>query len=126
MYHWSEKYLQIAYKNMNCSKFVEHVLRDRFGIEYSFPQSEGSLFNQSQQIRDAMPSFCERTDAPKDGDMVLMHGKRLMCHVGIYVRIGYKAYVLHTESSLATAALHPINELKNFGYQVEGFYKWLK
>lgn len=111
---------------MNCSKFVEHVLRDNFQIEYSFPQSEGSLFNQSQQIRDAMPSFCAKTETPKDGDMVLMHGKRRMCHVGVYVRIGYKSFVLHTESSMKSAALHNLNDLKSFGYDVEGFYKWLK
>ena len=47
--HWAEKFLKIEYKDMNCSKFVEHVLRNQFGINYSFPQSEGSLFNQSQQ-----------------------------------------------------------------------------
>lgn len=126
MAHWAEKFLKIEYKDMNCSKFVEHVLREQFKIEYSFPQSQGSLFNQSQQIRDAMPSFCERTDEPKDGDMILMHGRRRMCHVGVYVKIGITEFVLHTESSMKTAALHPLNKLIVFGYTVEGFYKWLK
>ena len=124
--HWAEKFLKIEYKDMNCSKFVEHVLRNQFGINYSFPQSEGSLFNQSQQIRDAMPSFCTKTDSPKEGDMILMHGRRRMCHVGIYVRIGITDYVLHTESSIKTAALHPLKNLLFFGYTVEGFYTWLK
>ena len=126
MSHWAEKFLKIQYKEMNCSKFVEHVLREQFGIDYRFPQSQGSLFNQSKQIRDSMPSFCERTEYPKDGDMVLMHGRRMMCHVGIYVKIGITEYVLHTESSMKTAALHPIKKLILFGYTVEGFYKWLR
>lgn len=126
MRHWAEKYLMIGYKDMNCSKFVEHVLRDQFKIDFNFPQSQGTLFNQSQQIRDSMPSFCERTETPKDGDMILMHGMRRMCHVGIYVRIGWKEYVLHTESSMKTAALHPLNELNFYGFSVEGFYRWRK
>lgn len=126
MRHWAEKYLLIQYKDMNCSKFVEFVLRDHFKVDLSFPQSEGTLFRQSQQIRESMPKFCESTLKPKDGDMVLMHGRRMMCHVGIYVKIGIKEYVLHTESRLKTAALHPINNLFHYGYSVEGFYSWLK
>lgn len=124
MRHWSEKYLQIQYKDMNCSKFVEHVLRDHFGKDYKFPQSEGTLFRQSVQIRESMPSFCVRTDIPETGDMVLMHGMRLMCHVGLYVRIGIKSYVLHTEARIKTAALHSLRELPSYGFTVEGFYKW--
>lgn len=126
MKHWSEKYLQIQYKDMNCSKFCEHVLRDHFGIDFNFPQSQGTLFAQSQQIRENMPTYCIKTDYPQDGDMVLMHGKRQMCHVGIYIRIGISGYVLHTESRLRTAALHKLNDLNAYGFYVEGFYKWRK
>lgn len=126
MKHWVNKYLKISYKEMNCSKFVEHILREEFKIEYTFPQSEGTLFKQSQQIRDNINIFAQKTDNPKDGDMILMHGKRLMCHVGVYVKIGINEYVLHTESSLKTAALHKLKDLKNYGYSVGGFYTWLK
>lgn len=124
--HWSEKYISITYKQMNCSKFCEHVLREEFGIDFNFPQSKGSLFAQSQQIRDELPVYCDRTDTPKDGDLILMHGRRLMCHVGLYVKIGITEYVLHTESSLESAVLQPLKSLINFGYSVEGFYKWRK
>ena len=124
--HWTMKYLQVEYKDMNCSKFVEHVLRDHFKINYTFPQSEGSLFNQSQQLRDNIPKFTYKTDMPKDGDLVLMHGKRRMCHVGMYVKIGRAGYVFHTESSMKTAALHKICTVFFNGYTVEGFYTWRK
>lgn len=120
------KYLAVEYKDMNCSKFVEYVLRDHFKINYQFPQSQGSVFNQSQQIKDHLPKFCYKTDSPKDGDLVLMHGRRRMCHVGMYVKIGRSGYVLHTESSMKTAALHKISNVFFNGYTVEGVYTWRK
>ena len=124
---WIKKYLTIQYKEMNCSKFVEFVLRDHFKIEYRFPQSEGSLFNQSEQIRQSIPSFAVKTNEPKTGDLVLMHGRRRMCHVGLYIEgIDGASYVLHTESSMGTAALHRFTDLIVYGYSVEGIYSWLK
>lgn len=126
MNHWAEKYLQVQYKDMNCSKFVEHILRDHFKIDFNFPQSEGYLFRQSEQIRESIPLFASRTETPKDGDLVLMHGKRRMCHVGMFVKIGIKDFVLHTEVRLKTAALHPLNALFQYGYTVEGYYTWLR
>ena len=124
--NWIRKYLQIEYKDMNCSKFVEFVLKDHFKIDYTFPQSQGSLFNQSKQIRDSLPNFATKTEDPKTGDLVLMHGRRRMCHVGLYVENISHKYVLHTESSMKTAALHRFSDLIVYGYKVEGIYSWLK
>lgn len=126
MGHWTSKYMMIEYKQMNCSKFVEHVLRDHFKRDYSFPQSEGSLFNQSKQIKESVPTFAEKTDEPKDGDLVLMNGKRMLCHVGLYLKIGREGYVFHTESSKKTALLHRLKDVTGYGYSVEGIYSWLK
>lgn len=122
--HWTRNFLQIPYRDMNCSKFSEHVLRKQFNRDYKFPQSEGSIFNQSKQIRDNLPKFADKTENPKDGDLVLMHGLRRMCHVGIYVNIGGVGYVLHCESSMKCSALHRLDRLMIFGYSVEGFYTW--
>lgn len=126
MRHWSAKYLSIEYKNMNCSKFVEHVLRDHFGIDYNFPQSEGSLFNQSNQIKKHVPELCIETSEYKDGDLVLMNGKRSLCHVGMYLRIKGADYVLHCESSLKTAALHRFSDIIVYGFSIAGVYTWRK
>ena len=124
--HWTMKYLSIEYKDMNCSEFASHVLKDHFKKNYNFPQSEGSIFNQSAQIKESLPKFAYKTDTPKEGDLILMHGRRRMCHVGIAVKIGRSWYVLHTESSMKTAALHQINKVFFNGYTVEGFYTWLR
>lgn len=127
MAHWTSKYISIPYKKMHCSAFAEYVLKDKFNIDFKFPQSEGTIFNQSEQIKKHIPEFSyypEKTDSPKDGDLVLMHGKRLMCHVGLYVEIKGIGYVLHSESSIGCACLHKINQIKLYGYSVEGIYRW--
>lgn len=111
---------------MNCSQFVEHVLRDHFKIDYSFPQSQGNVFEQSNLIKKSLNDFVIKTDSPKEGDMVLMNGTRRLCHVGLYVKIKNNDYVFHTESTMKTAALHKLSDLSLYGYSVEGFYTWLK
>lgn len=124
--NWTRKYLQIEYKKMNCSKFAEFVLRDHFKREFTFPQSKGSIFNQSKQIRDNIPKFAKKTESPKDGDLVLMHGLRRMCHVGLYVNINGIDYVLHCESKMTCSALHRFRDLTTMGFSVEGVYSWLE
>jgi len=124
--HWASKYLSVSYKDMNCSKFVEYVLRDHFGKDYKFPQSEGSLFNQSVQIKENLPKLCDKTENPSDGDLVLMHGARRMCHVGLFLKIRGVDYVLHCESSMRCSALHKFSDLISFGFSVEGVYTWQK
>ena len=111
---------------MNCAEFVEYVLREQFDKEFLFPQSKGSIFLETEQIKDEMPKFVVSTSTPKDGDLVLMHGKRLMCHVGLYVRIGWVEYVLHTEGTIKVSSLHRINDLRLYGYKMAGYYTWLK
>lgn len=123
---WVKKYLKITYHQMHCSAFVEHVLRNEFGKDYKFPQSKGSVFNQSEQIRKHLPEFCEKTDNPKNGDLVLMHGIRRMCHVGLYLKINHEDYVLHTEAKMKTAALHRLKDLYYYGLKAEGIYTWQK
>lgn len=124
--HWTRKYLSVEYNKMNCSKFAEYVLRDHFKIDYSFPQSEGSIFNQSKQIKENIPLFCEPATDPKDGDLVLMHGIRMMCHVGLYVKLRHLPHVIHCESSIKTSALHRFSDLPMYGFTVAGVYTWRK
>lgn len=123
---WVKKYIKITHKDMNCAQFVEFVLKDHFKIDYKLPQAEGSLFHQSEQIRVSLPSYAKKTDKPKTGDLVLMHGRRRMCHIGLYVEHKKAQYVLHTEASLRSATLHRFSDLLMSGYSVEGIYSWLK
>lgn len=109
---------------MNCTEFVEFVLADHFDIKYNFPKSQGSLIKESKQIKENLSVFTDETLTPTDGDLVLMNGKRLLCHVGLFVRIRTKRFVLHSEGRIKVSSLHDLNDLPLFGYKLAGFYKW--
>lgn len=125
MAHWTEDFLKIEYKNKNCSEFVAYVLYKKFGLITEFPKANGNVFEQSNLIRSSIPKFCEETSNPEDGALVLMSGNRRLSHVGVYVQIKGIGYVLHTESTMTTAALQRLSDLSISGYTVEGFYRWL-
>lgn len=124
--HWTSKYIKIKHEEMNCAEFVEFILRDHFKIDYSFPQSKGSVFEQSNLIKKSIPEFTVKTDTPKEGDLVLMNGVRSLCHIGLYVPLKLENFVFHTESRLISATLQNVKDLTSYGYSVEGFYTWLK
>jgi hypothetical protein len=128
MQHWTKKYLSIPYSEMNCAEFTEYVLKDKFDLNFKFPQSQGSFFMESHQIKQEMFKFvCPvPTDEPKDGDLVLMSGRRLLSHVGLYVNIKDQDYVLHTQKTFGCACLHKLKEISFYGLFFEGFYKWQK
>lgn len=126
--HWSEKYLNIPYKDKNCAEFVEFVLSKEFKINFKFPQSHGSFFEQSALIKKSINDFVypEKTDEPKEGDLVLMNGSRRICHVGLFVKIRNIAYVLHNQKQHSYSRLHRIDHLPYNGLLLEGIYKWQK
>lgn len=125
MKHWADKYLKLTSK-MDCSELVEYVLRDHFNVNYAFPKGTGSVGSRSKLIRDTMPLYTKKTDTPKEGDLVLMNGNRLLCHVGMLIKVNNQDYVLHTDARMKTVAVHKIKELASIGYTLGGFYEWLR
>ncbi len=128
MSHWSKKFLSIPYEKLNCAEFVEHVLRNQFGIDFTFPQNRGSVFSQSAHLKSDFKNFVypEKTDQPEEGDLILMNGIRKMCHVGLLVKIKNSDYVLHTQKNLGCACLHKLTNICDYGLSLEGIYKWRK
>ena len=126
--HWTTKYLAIPYDKMNCAEFTEHVLNDNFKLSFKFPQSQGSFFMESAQIKEEVFNYAYPvvTEEPVDGDLVLMSGKRRLSHVGLFVKIKDVRYVLHTQRSFGCACLHRISDLGFYGLFLEGIYKWQK
>lgn len=124
---WVKKYINnIKLKKMDCTQYLEFILKDHFNIEYNFPQREGSLFSRSYLIKKHLPTFCVPTDTPKTGDVVLMSGNRRLCHVGMYIKDGISERVLHKDESMESGAYHRIQDLFNYGYTVGGYYTWVK
>lgn len=118
----------LPYDKYNCAEFVEMVMNDEFGKDFNFPQSEGNFFIQSQQLQDNCANYCERVKNKeyKEGQLVMMSGKRRLCHIGLLVSINYKYYVLHSLSSVGYVSRVPLNRIEDFGLTLEGIYQWLK
>lgn len=126
--NWTCKFLSIPYEQLNCAEFVEFVLRKQFNIDFTFPQNRGSIFSQSDDLKKNCFTFVypEKTEAPEDGDLVLMSGIRKMCHVGILVKNKKELFVLHTQKNLGCACLHRLKDISDYGLSLEGIYKWRK
>lgn len=123
---WAKRYLQMSFKPYGCGEFAEKVLKEQFHVEHNFPKTSGDLRKDPFIIKGACESFLKKTDAPQDGDVVLMGGDRESCHVGIFVIENEKEYVLHTDRKMRVSVLTEIKNLILIGYFLEGYYTWRK
>ena len=141
--HWAEAYLGrrwIAGRH-DCADFVVAVLREQFGREIALPahvapEARGSIGARERatsvrgwdrQIAALRAEYAVPTDAPQDGDGVLMHARgarRLRrYHLGLFVAVGGVAHVLHCQDG-AGSILHPLRDLAPRALALEGVYRW--
>ena len=150
--HWAEAYLGrrwIAGRH-DCADFVVAVLREQFGREIALPahvapEARGSTVapeargsagareratsvrGWDRQIAALRAEYAVPTDAPQDGDGVLMvaRGARRLrrYHLGLFVAVGGVAHVLHCQDG-AGSILHPLRDLAPRALALEGVYRW--
>lgn len=120
---WVKKYISIPFSPYNCAAFVEKILKEEFGCNLIFPQTTLNRNKDIELIKSTVMNL-ERTDSPQLGDIVLMDGYRVACHVGVYVPINNIGHVLHSDMIMKSGALHKISDLPNYRYFLNGFYKW--
>lgn len=103
-------------------------MNEHYGKDYKFPQSEGSFFIESHQLKENYNHYVERRKLGdfEEGDLVMMSGKRDLCHIGILVVITNKLFVLHSLKSVGYVSRCKLNRLKDLGLTLEGIYKWRK
>lgn len=121
---WALKYINSPYKPFGCGAFVAHVLKKEFNAKFVFPESTGSLKKDPELITNFLNGNLKKTENPIDGDIVLMSGDRRFCHVGIFVKINEKKFVLHTDRKMRYANLCDVRMINQTGYILEGFYSW--
>lgn len=127
MMHWAEQYVGQPYieDENDCAAFVERVLREQYGREVRFPAEHAKGYRaQARQIQSLKDEYAYRTDAPQEGDGVLMLGRARMNHIGLYCAIDGAGYVLHAMEGIGEVALHPLRDLPDYGLEVEGIYRW--
>lgn len=122
--HWSQKYIGYSYAQFNCAQLVRRVLVVDFGLDYDFGFIPRETRDQSEAIKNRKDSFLTVTEKPREGDCVMMHSRREFAHIGIYAEINNQPYVLHSMNTIGSVVLHKLKDLKRYGLNVEGFYKW--
>lgn len=127
--HWAERYVGMAFIEdvFDCADLVALVRLDRFGHTVSFPGREPGLRGKDAQIAVVSAAYCRPTDAPREGDLVLMRaaGRRasLGHHVGVWCDVAGEPHVLHCQAGVGTC-LHPIRGLPARGLEVRETLAW--
>ena len=131
MPHWTEEFIGRAYvkDEHDCATFVRDVVRQRLGFEIEIMEESEWRRLSPQDLVDFSKSFANKTDNPVECDAVLMRilGSRrsLGSHVGLFVPINGRQYVLHNLEKLGTL-LTWLPGLKSIHLECCGFYSWSK
>ena len=109
-------------RDFHCAHFVQHVNREMFGREVRLPG--GGVSSPAER---AAEFGWTPTDAPKDGDLVLMFelGRPKADHVGVFFVVGHEPRVLHLTKTKQGSLLSRVSDLGGLGLRVEGYYRWV-
>lgn len=129
MAHWAETYIgrQYADNGADCAALACDVWREVFG--HALPAGAATVradsrLQRCRQIDQAIAEMLTPTEAPREGDVVLMKSAGRLEHVGVYVEINGERWVLHALRNAGHVVLHRLRDLPAQGLAVEGFYQW--
>ena len=141
MAHWSDRYIGRAYVEgeFDCGDLAALVRREVFGRELRLPSDHGEgPLGRTAAIQRHIAAYVMPTDRPQDGDGVLLIVRGRVQHIGLYCQIGTTAWVLHNQAPRKEdgdakapsqcgggVILTRLRELARWGYEVEGFYRWI-
>lgn len=128
--HQLDRFIGLPYspRHLDCADLVALVQRELFGrtvlVDRLRPLRAG---DQAQAIAAYCAQLGQRTDAPQDGDAVLMYepGQAMPGHIGTWLFVDHAPHVLHTSHQLGGSRLHRIADLPAMGLRVEGTYTWI-
>ena len=121
-----ERYTEIPYceDTMDCADFVVLVQRELFGRHVQLPNGRPRGARGQLALGELSKPYGVLTDAPRDGDLVLMTERGVLGHVGIYFWLAHEAHVLHSCERIGESVIHRARDLPDFGAPIEGFYAW--
>lgn len=126
---WPAGYIGLPYRvgEFDCAHLVERVEREVFGRAIDLPKDRISdrAREFSRQIGAHLPAFARRSDAPAEGDLVLMVGAGWLDHIGVLVREAGEQWVLHNFIRARSVVLHRVRDLPRHGLTFEGVYTWI-
>lgn len=129
MAHWSTKYIGQPYAThtADCARLLSRVRSEQFGLPVPTDievDRASSRLGRVGQMTDLVSEYGEKTDAPTDGDAVLMLCRGRPSHVGVYCIVNGEPSVLHAMENAGMVVLHRIRELNRVFLTVEGYYSW--
>lgn len=121
-----ERFVGIPYDagTCDCADFVALVQRELFGRAVVLPNGRPRGARGQAALGGLSRPYGERTETPRDGDLVVMYEHRRPAHVGVYFWLAHEGYCLHSNEKNGCSVLHKIRDLPDFGAPVEGYYRW--
>ena len=127
--HWSSRYIGQPYElgSADCARLLSQVRKEVFALpvpdEIEVERLESRL-GRVGQMNDLVAAYGEPTDAPNEGDAVLMFCAGRPSHIGVYCEVNHEKCVLHAMENAGMVVLHKIRDLSRVYLTVEGYYKW--
>jgi hypothetical protein len=145
--HWTDEFMGIPFSEADCVELCGRVA-EFFGVHPDLPHDrpDASPWTYSAWLQERMPEYVypivglwdesaephedyvERMHAarPREGDIALMKLRGRFCHVGIYCEPSGIPSVLHTDQAHGASVRVPINRLRYWQVEIEGYYRWRK
>jgi len=122
-----ERFLDIPYDAdaFDCADFVAHVRRNLFGHDVRLPNGRPRGVAGQLALGELSTPYAERTEIPRDGDLVLMLDSGRKGHAGLFFHLAHEGWVLHSNERNGCSVLHRVRELPDWGAQIEGYYRWV-
>lgn len=127
--HWSDQYIGRPYikGDADCARLLCQVRREVFhGAVPSDVEAErkASRLGRAAQMEDGVREYGIRTDAPVEGDAVLMFSLGRPSHIGAFCLVDGEPSVLHAMENAGMVVRHKIRDLHRVFLSVEGYYRW--
>lgn len=124
-----ERFVAIPYdeQTFDCADLVVLVQKALFGHDVQMPGRRPRGVEGQAAIGELSRPYARRTEAPQDGDLVLMieSGQKRPGHAGVYFWLSHEAWVLHANEKNGCSVLHRARDLPDFGLRIEGYYAWV-
>ena len=121
---WTDSYVGRPHTpEFDCAELCIEVERDHYGRSVSLPNR---LFYEKGQNRNSdikhVLSLFEPIEKPIDGDIVLMMSAKSLNHVGVYVVLNGKPYILHCIENSGTV-LQTVPNVSKYKLRIQGYYR---
>ena len=119
---WAQAFVGLPYilGAGECAHRAALVWRQVFGYDIEVPAAHGNLRVAQRLIREALAtSDWAPTQAPQEGDAVVMWKGGLLAHVGVWVAPGHVLHCTRAEGMVLT----PRDGLAAQGFRIFGFFR---